>query len=68
MLLSPDMTIGQFHCLVRKNMDIKDEDFYVFANGKVFLQLNLTLKEIYDKYKRDDYILYLEAIRGERYG
>jgi hypothetical protein len=68
MLLSPDMTIGQFHCLVRKNMDIKDEDFYILANRKVVLQLNLTLKEIYDKYKRDDYILYLEAIRGERFG
>jgi hypothetical protein len=68
MLLSPDMTIGQFHCLVRKNMDIKDEDFEIFANGEGLLQLNLTLKEIYDKYKRDDYMLYLKAIRQYRYG
>ena len=43
----------------------KKEAIYMFVNGKTSVTGELTLSEVYDKYKNDDNILKLSIVVGE---
>ena len=65
-LCPPEITINQLIYLYRNKMKLdKKEAIYMFVNGKTSVTGELTLSEVYDKYKNDDNILKLSIVVGE---
>ena len=64
-----DITISQLHFILRKDMKIKKEGaMFLLINGKKMIPFDLNLQEIYDKYKKDDNLLYLTVASEFVYG
>ena len=68
LLVNPNMTIGMISLIIRKEMKDPDESLYFLINKKRSVTYEITLKEIYNKYKADDDMLYLEACTAELWG
>ena len=68
LLVNPNMTIGMISHIIRKEMKDPDESLYFLINKKRSVTYEITLKEIYNKYKADDDMLYLEACTAELWG
>ena len=69
-LLPLDFTMGQFSYLLKKklNIDQNDDLFFLLVNGKVSCPYEMNLKDIYDKYKKEDNILYLTIEKALLWG
>ena len=65
-LCPPEITINQLIYLYRNKMKLdKKEAIYMFVKGKTSVTGELTISEVYDKYKNDDNILKLSIVVGE---
>lgn len=65
-LFPPETTISKISYLYRNKLKIdKGECVYIYANRKSGLSGDLTLSEVYNKYKNDDNILSLTFLVGE---
>ena len=68
LLVTPNITIAMLSHIIRKEMKDPDESLYFLVNKKRSFTYEITLKEIYNKYKADDGMLYLEACTAELWG
>ena len=59
-LVAPEMTVSQLMPLIRKRLKPRENPLYLTFNRRL-IDFSITFEEIYDKYKKDDYILYLEV-------
>jgi len=71
-LVDGNLTIPQFAKTIKKKLDIqKEEALFFLVNGKVTLNGNLTMSEVYKKHKDKDGFLYIsyaaEEIWGSKY-
>ena len=69
-LLPLDFTMGQFSYFLKKKLNIDQNDnlFFLLVNGKVSCPYEMNLKDIYDKYKKEDNILYLTIEKALLWG
>ena len=59
-------TVGRIVHKIRKDMNVPEtEAFILYVNLKYSVPYHLTFKEVYDKYKKDDGMLYLHFQIGE---
>ena len=58
-LLPTDFTVGQFVFSIKRHLK-REENLILFANNRA-IDYSRTVEEIHDKYKKDDYILYLDV-------
>ena len=66
-LIPHDWTVSQLQSLLFTKMKNHNYGIYIFVNS-IAIGDNRTIKEIYDKHKKDDNILYLQLESGLRYG
>ena len=68
LLMPQESTIGQLSSYLRKDFDIKEENSFILMHNGRGVDFHLTLKEVYDKNKNDDNILYLDTYMEELWG
>ena len=64
MLVHHFMTIKELYNLIRLDLIKKEDHFFLIINKITFYPGDMLIKEIYDKYKKKDNILYIN-IEGE---
>ena len=60
-LVPSDLTVSQFSFMIRKRIEIKQEEaFYLLVNGKTSIAGDTLLSDIYEKYQdKEDGFLYI---------
>ena len=67
-LVSNDLTVAQFHFMIRKKLNLIDEQssFYLLVNGDYAINGDIPLVDIYQKHKNPEdgflYILYTSTL------
>ena len=68
LLANPKMTMANVSSIIRKEMKNPERSLFFLINKKISVNYEITLKEIYDKYKDDDGYLNLEAFTEGLFG
>ena len=60
-IVDSDLTISEFNLMIKRKFEMSQySSLYLLVNGKIALQGNLSLSEVYEKYKDpEDGILYI---------
>ena len=68
-LVDGNLTIPQFTATIRKKLEMGNiEALFFLVNGKVTLNGNMTMSEVYKKYKDKDGFLYIAYAAEEIWG
>ena len=68
-LINEEFTLTQFISTIRKRLNLeKEQALFFLVNGKITLNGNMTINEVYKKYKDKDGFLYIAYAAEEIWG
>ena len=68
-LVPNDLTMGQFSYVIRKRIKLNPEKaIYLFVNNSHLIPSSTNIKEVYNKFKDEDYFLYISFSSENTFG
>ncbi|EDV23974.1 Gamma-aminobutyric acid receptor-associated protein [Trichoplax sp. H2] len=67
-LVPADLTVGQFHFLIRKRVALRPEDALFFTVNNVIPPTSMTMGSLYEDHHEEDFFLYVAYSDESVYG